>query len=347
MSQKIICPECKLEFDMEEGLTSHLKTLQENHLKKIETQENEKRKKDLERYQNLEKENLENKAKIKKFNEEKAKIDEENKKHYETLAETKIKKNQEDTNMKHNEEREKWNLEKIRYNKQIQTMQQTVNQGSTVDQGSGSEVQLGEYLKKIFKDKNDKIEEYEKGEPGGDWIQEIIENDTVIGKILYERKNTKGWSNKWIGKLQEDMEASSSDFGIIFTRTTPKDFPKDAKFTHKGNIFICRYDYDALSNLAQTQRHLMIQLWKERKSGTENELSALKFWESPKVKNAMFKAIEDRSDTRKQLDLAKNNIDNAVEKIDIMGTNLDKIFTEIEKIGLSAFLDKKKETDKK
>ena len=91
----------------------------------------------------------------------------------------------------------------------------------------------------------------------------------------------------------------------------------------------------------------MIQLSKERKSGTENELSALKFWESPKVKNAMFKAIEDRSDTRNQLGLAKKNIDNAVEKIDIMGTNLDKIFTEIEKIGLSAFLDKKKETDKK
>ena len=40
MSQKITCPnpECKLVFDMEEGLTSHLKTLQENHLKKIETQ---------------------------------------------------------------------------------------------------------------------------------------------------------------------------------------------------------------------------------------------------------------------------------------------------------------------
>ena len=32
-----------------------------------------------------------------------------------------------------------------------------------------------------------------------------------------------------------------------------------------------------------------------------NELSALKFWESPKVKNATFKAIGDRSDTRKQL----------------------------------------------
>ena len=256
-----------------------------------------------------------------------------------------MEKYKEDTNLKQNEERQKWKLEKDRYIKQISTLNQTVNQGSTVDQGSASEVSLGEHLKKIFKDKKDKIEEYEKGEAGGDWVQTIVEQDLVIGKILYERKTTKAWSNKWIGKLQGDMEASSSDYGIIFTRTTPKDFPKDAKFTHKGNIFICRYDYDALSNLAQTQRHLMIQLSKERKSGTENELSALKFWESPKVKNAMFKAIEDRSDTRKQLGLAKNNIDNAVEKIDIMGTNLDKIFTEIEKIGLSAFLDKKKETD--
>ena len=79
----------------------------------------------------------------------------------------------------------------------------------------------------------------------------------------------------------------------------------------------------------------MIQLWKERKSGTENELSALKFWESPKVKNAMFKAIEDRSDTRKQLGLAKNNIDNSnfnqsyanfsASKLQTFGGKIDKI----------------------
>ena len=55
----------------------------------------------------------------------------------------------------------------------------------------------------------------------------------------------------------------------------------------------------------------------------------------------------DLAQRRKRMGLAKKNIDNAVEKIDSMGTNLDKIFTEIEKIGLSAFLDKKKETDKK
>ena len=65
-----------------------------------------------------------------------------------------------------------WELEKNRLNKQIQTLNQTVNQGTTVDQGSGAEISLGEFFKKkIFKDKNDKIQEYEKGESGGDWIR--------------------------------------------------------------------------------------------------------------------------------------------------------------------------------
>jgi len=359
MKQKITCPHCKKEFDMAEGLTSHFKSLEETHIQNINKQEEAKRKKDEEKYQNIEKENLKYKEKVQKFNDEKeaeikkareaerAENDKKNKDHWESVLETKMEKHKEDTDLKQNEERQKWKLEKDRYIKQIATLNQDVNQGSTVDQGSASEVSLGEFLKKIFKDKKDKIEEYEKGEAGGDWIQEIIEQDLSIGKILYERKTTKAWSNKWIGKLQGDMEASSSDYGIIFTRTTPKEFPKDAKFIHKGNIFICKYDYDALSNLSQTQRHLMIQLNKERKTSTENELSALKFWENPKVKNAMFKAIEDRSDTRKQIRLAKKNMDNAEKIIDTMGTNLDKIFFEIDNIGLSAFLDKKKETDEK
>ena len=103
------------------------------------------------------------------------------------------------------------------------------------------------------------------------------------------------------------MKESGSDIGIIFSRTHPKDFPKDAQFDHKGNIFLCKYDYDVLKTLAQTQRYLICQLSKERKSGQENELSALKFWENPKVKNATFKSIEDKSDTRKKLKSAKKN----------------------------------------
>ena len=76
-----------------------------------------------------------------------------------TFIKTAIKKDREDQLNKHSEDKNKWELEKNRLNKQIQTLNQTVNQGTTVDQGSGAEISLGEFLKKIFKDKNDKIQE--------------------------------------------------------------------------------------------------------------------------------------------------------------------------------------------
>ena len=348
MSQKITCPHCKKEFPMEQGLESHFNDLkqsviddtkkqEQNRIQKLENEKKNQEEKNKKLEAQIKKNDLEKSEAIKKAI-EKDRVS--NKEHYDALLETAIKKDREDQLNKHSEDKNKWELEKNRLNKQIQTLNQTVNQGTTVDQGSGAEISLGEFLEKIFKDKNDKIQEYEKGESGGDWIQEVIEQGSVISKILYERKKTKAWSNKWIGKLQEDMKDSGSDIGIIFSRTLPKDFPKDAQFDHKGNIFLCKYDYDVLKTLAQTQRYLLTQLSKERKSGKENELSALKFWENPKVKNATFKSIEDKSDTRKKLKSAKKNIEDAITKLDSMDINLEELYTEIEKIGLSAFLDK-------
>ena len=54
MNQKITCPHCKKEFDMKEGLTSHFKALEEIHIQNINKQQEAKRKKDEENYQNLE-----------------------------------------------------------------------------------------------------------------------------------------------------------------------------------------------------------------------------------------------------------------------------------------------------
>ena len=136
----------------------------------------------------------------------------------------------------------------------IEELDKKVKQGTTVDQGSSSEMQLGEFLKDLFKDKKDKINEYAKGVAGGDWLQEVVENDFTISKILYERKNTKSWSNAWVKKLQEDMKDSKSDVGIIFTKETPKDFQKNKLWDHKGNIFICKYNFTALNALASMQR---------------------------------------------------------------------------------------------
>ena len=86
---------------------------------------------------------------------------------------------------------------------------------------------------------------------------EVLEKGELICKILYESKKTKGWSSKWLDKLQEDMTDSKAIVGIIFSATVPKSFNKNDLFQHTGNIFTCRYDYDVLRILAQTQRHLL------------------------------------------------------------------------------------------
>ena len=201
-------------------------------------------------------------------------------------------------------------------------------------------MQLGDFLKKIFKDKQDKIAEYAKGVAGGDWLQEVKENDFTVGKILYESKNTKTWSNGWIEKLQDDMKDSKSDVGIIFTRTTPKDFPKDASWDHKGNIFICEYDFTALRALATMQRWYLSEKNKQNPNSKENNLSAIKFIESPEITNILMQQINISIKKRKKLEEAKKKVEDVIELNEESDTILEDFFNEIKKIGIEAFIMK-------
>ena len=348
MSQKITCPHCKKEFPMEQGLESHFNDLEQKVIKDTKKQEKDR----IEKLE-ADKKNQEEKTKkleeqIKKNDLEKSEaikkaLDEDrasNKEHYEAVLENAIKKDREDQHNKYSEDKNKWELEKNRLNKQIQTLNQTVNQGTTVDQGSGAEISLGDFLKKIFKDKDDKITSFAKGAAGGDWLQEVIENNHTICKILYERKNTKSWSNEWIKKLQDDMKESKSNIGVIFTRATPKEFPKDAPWDHKGNIFICKYDFPTLRNLATTQRWAHVLIDKHKESSKENILSAIDFLENPTIKNIIMQKINISEKQRKKLKLTLQNLEDVIELNESMDESLEELFKEINKIGISEFLDK-------
>ncbi|MGL1260134.1 DUF2130 domain-containing protein, partial [Vibrio parahaemolyticus] len=68
-------------------------------------------------------------------------------------------------------------------------------------QGEVQELLLEEILKQTFP--FDKIEEVGKGVRGADCIQ-IVRNGTgtEVGKIIYESKRTKDFSQDWIEKLK-------------------------------------------------------------------------------------------------------------------------------------------------
>ena len=351
MNQTITCPHCKEEFPMEEGLVSHLKTLENQAIKKVEKEQGEKLKKDKEKIKSLEDENKEkqeklksledaNKKKDKEVNDKLKKKDKEYKEHYASLYDEKLKNEKENLGQQNSEKEKLWKLKEKRLISTIEELDKKVKQGTTVDQGSSSEMQLGEFLKDLFKDKKDKINEYAKGVAGGDWLQEVVENDFTISKILYERKNTKSWSNAWVKKLQEDMKDSKSDVGIIFTKETPKDFPKNKLWDHKGNIFICKYNFTALNALASMQRWHLAEKNKQADLGVDNALSATKWIESPIITNILMQKINISEQKTQKFNLLKKNIED-VKKLDETSDNIfEELLDEIRKIGIDAFIEK-------
>ena len=86
-----------------------------------------------------------------------------------------------------------------------------------------------DYLKdEVFKkNKEDKFSPYGKGVKGGDVLHQIVEKGELIGKILYESKNTDSFDSKWPKKLNEDMSDINADTGIFFTRALPGYFDNE------------------------------------------------------------------------------------------------------------------------
>lgn len=119
----------------------------------------------------------------------------------------------------------------------VETMRRKAEQGSMQLQGEVLELALEELLKTAFP--FDRIEEVAKGIKGADCIQHVKNNaGDFCGKIIYESKRTKAFTNEWIEKLKRDMRAQQADIAVIVTETLPKDMEN---FGFKEGVWICRF----------------------------------------------------------------------------------------------------------
>ena len=116
-------------------------------------------------------------------------------------------------------------------------MKRKAEQSSMQRQGEVQELLLESILKESFP--FDIIEEVGKGVEGADCIQ-VVRNSsgTTCGKIIYESKRTKTWSNGWIDKLKADMRSQGADVAILVTQSFPKDMER---FGEKDGIWICNF----------------------------------------------------------------------------------------------------------
>jgi hypothetical protein len=104
-------------------------------------------------------------------------------------------------------------------------------------QGEVQEIALEDLLRADFP--FDIIDEVPKGVRGADVIQTVINPlQQVCGKIIYESKRTKAFSDQWIEKLKEDQREQSAVIAVIVTEVLPKEIER---FGRRDGVWICTY----------------------------------------------------------------------------------------------------------
>ena len=144
--------------------------------------------------------------------------------------------------------------------RQIDELKRKAEQGSQQMQGEVLELELEESLKEEFP--FDVIEPVAKGVKGGDIIQTVkTQSGRICGKILWETKRTKNWSDSWIQKLKDDQRDAKADLAILASETLPKGF-------HHFRLISGVWVTDILSavSLALALRVVLIQVARERET---------------------------------------------------------------------------------
>ena len=149
------------------------------------------------------------------------------------IEDSAIKREQELFDLKTKE----YKLQMDQQQKLIEELKRKSEQGSMQLQGESQESLLEDILKENFP--FDMIEEVGKGVEGADCIQTVRNSSgTICGKVIYESKRTKGWSNNWVDKLKADKRNTGADVAILVTQTFPKDMDR---FGEKDGIWICNF----------------------------------------------------------------------------------------------------------
>ena len=139
-------------------------------------------------------------------------------------------------------------------------MKRKAEQGSMQRQGESQEILLEEIIKENFP--FDLIDEVGKGVEGADCIQTVRNSSGLIcGKIIYESKRTKGWSNNWIDKLKADKRNTGADVAILVTQNFPKGMER---FGEKEGIWVC--NFSEVGSVAHLLRNGILKIYEIQKA---------------------------------------------------------------------------------
>lgn len=147
------------------------------------------------------------------------------------IAEQLAKKYENEENLKLKEKEQQ--IESLR--KSLEDAKRKSEQGSQETQGEALEADLETKLRSQFP--HDEIDPVAKGIRGADIIQTVFNPQlSCCGKILWEAKNTKSWTQGWIQKLKDDQLATGANIALLVSVTLPQGLET---FEQIDGVWVC------------------------------------------------------------------------------------------------------------
>lgn len=140
--------------------------------------------------------------------------------------------------------------------KHIEELKQKAEQGDQRLQGEVQELHLEGLLKTAFP--FDIIEPVGKGEFGGDIVQTVrTSGNKVCGKILWESKRTKHWSDGWLEKLRADQRTAKAEISAIVSQALPESI---TAFGMVDGVCVCSANEKVFLPVAAMLRDKLIEV---------------------------------------------------------------------------------------
>ncbi len=182
---------------------------------------------------------------------------------------------------------------------QIKNLQRKAEQSSQQAQGEVLEVALENQLRTQFP--FDLIEPVGKGQFGGDVLQHVHDSaGQPCGKILWESKRTRAWSDGWLTKLKKDQRNAHAELAVIVSQAMPKDV---AHFEQIEGIWVS--SLSCILPVASALRISLIELSTLRRSNegqTAKSQQIYTYLTGPRFKHRVECIAEKFTELRKDLD---------------------------------------------
>jgi hypothetical protein len=203
--------------------------------------------------------------------------------------------------------------------KQAEEFKRKLEQGSQQAQGEVLELELEELFKREFS--FDIIEPVSKGVRGADIIQTVkTQSGRTCGKILWETKRVKNWSESWIQKLKDDQGDAKADIAVLVSEALPAGFHH---FRQISGVWVT--DIPSALSLALALRMVLIQVAnaKEIESGKDDKKDLIyRYVTSPEFRNRVIAIVDGFRAMKEDLEAEKRamqriwgNREKQIEKI--------------------------------